>query len=177
MTRQGERPPDGDLTAVPPMDDAPAALVSLSDLRTQRQEARRLEAVSLRLAGVPVEAIAERLEIDSESVTDLIDRTLLRHEPEIDALRRLENARLDRAQSAIWTRVLEGDVKAVDSYLRIAQRRARLNGLDAATKIDLGITVRQEMEQALIELERVVLGEVIRDVSGPDDEWRPALDS
>jgi hypothetical protein len=79
----------------------------------------------------------------------------------VDEMRELENARLDRAQTAIWTKVLNGDLKALDAFLKISQRRARLNGLDAPTKIDLKIGIRAEMEAALSELENVVLGEVI----------------
>jgi hypothetical protein len=135
--------------------------VSLSDLRAEKQQQRRQEALSLRLAGLPYDQIGDRLGIEADSVADLVDRSLERNVPEAEAMRRIENARLDRAQAAVWSSVLEGDMKAVDTFLKISQRRSRLNGLDAATKIDLGITVRQEMEQALKELENVVLGEVI----------------
>jgi hypothetical protein len=36
----------------------------------------------------------------------------------------------------VWTKALNGDVRAVDSVLRIMERRAKLLGLDAPTKID-----------------------------------------
>lgn len=75
-------------------------------------------------------------------------------------LQRVENARLDRAQAAIWAKVVGGDITAVHAFLRISERRARLNGLDAPTTVNLDRGVRVEMEAALAELE-TVLGEVI----------------
>jgi len=94
---------------------------------------------------------------------DMIHRTLdMAEQRGVDELRSVENARLDRAQAAIWTAVLQGDLKAIDTFLKISARRARLNGLDAPTQINLKVSVRAEMEAALNELEQVVLrGELV----------------
>ena len=144
-------------------------LLAINEQARVRARARRVEALSLRLAGLSYETIGDRLGISEEGARDLVNRTLERAESKVvDQERALENARLDRAQAAIWTKVIEGDLKAVDTYLRISQRRAKMNGLDAPTKIDLSLNVRQEMEQALVQLERVVLGEVIHAVEEPD---------
>ena len=45
--------------------------------------------------------------------------------------------------------MLNGEDKAIDTFLRISQRRARLNGLDAPQKLDLNLSIRQEMEELL----------------------------
>lgn len=136
--------------------------------RSQAQRVQRAEALSLLLAGLTHEQIAERLSISRAGVTDLIDRTLSTVENRAaEKARSLENQRLDRAQAAIWTKVLNGDLKAIDSFLKISARRARMNGLDEPTRVNLSINVRAEMEQALQALEAVVLGEVIDAV--PDD--------
>lgn len=155
--------------------DHARAVGSLDSARRDKERARRVEALSLRLAGIPVEAIAERLEISETGVKDLINRTLERATNHaVTELRDIEGARLDRAQSAIWKRVLDGDIKAIDTYLRISQQRARLFGLNAPQVVKLDLSIRQEMEQALAELETVVLqGEVVTDaavVAGPDPE-------
>lgn len=155
---------------------------NISDKRNERQRARRIEALSLRLAGLTFEQIGERLGISKEAAHDLVSRTLERAENEsAQKMRALEAARLDRAQAAIWSRVLEGDTKAVDTFLRISQRRARLFGLEAPTQIAVAMNVRTEMVQALENLEQIVLGEVlsveserVADVpaelpAGPDD--------
>ena len=116
----------------------------------------------MKLAGFSYEQISDRLEITENSVKDMISRTLSRAESQgATGLREIENARLDRAQAAVWTKVLEGDLHAVDVFLRISARRAKMNGFDAPTQINLSVNVKQEMEQALAQLESVVLGEVI----------------
>ena len=76
--------------------------------------------------------------------------------------RTLENLRLDRVQAAIWPKVLAGDTKAIDTFLRISQRRARLNGLDAPLDVSVSVSIRHEMQTALEQLEQVVLGQVIQ---------------
>src|SRR5829696_4630995 len=131
---------------------------NLGDAHRARQRARRVEALSLKLAGVSTAQIAERMGIQPDTVRQLINRTLASAENRaVEEMRELENARLDRAQAAIWSQVLAGDVRAVIAFLRISARRARLNGLDSPTKIDLSSDVRSEMERALADLERVVL--------------------
>lgn len=138
---------------------------NLDDVRAGQQSARRVEALSLRLAGLTYEQIGERLGISKEGARNLINRTLQQAENLAAAeLRELETARLDRAQAAIWTRVLEGDLRAVDTFLRISRRRSDLLGLDAPTEINLKVGIKDEMTRALDELQSVVLGEVVGSV-------------
>jgi DNA-directed RNA polymerase specialized sigma24 family protein len=74
---------------------------NLEDARKKRQRARRIEALSLKLAGVSTAQIAERMGIAPDSVRKLIDRTLATAENRAaEEMRELENARLDRAQAA-----------------------------------------------------------------------------
>lgn len=130
----------------------------------QRERARRVEAMSLRLAGLTYEQIGQRLDISKTAALDLVKRGLETAENlNAEQLREIENARLDRAQASIWTKVLDGDIQALDAFLRISARRARLNGMDAPQKVDMNVHIRAEMVQALENLERVVLGEVVRD--------------
>ncbi len=133
---------------------------SQSEARKQ-DSIRRVEALSLRLAGLSYAQIAERLDTTKAAAEDMVTRTLSRVENRAaDEMRELEGSRLDRAQAAIWTKVLDGDLRAVATFLRLSERRAVLFGLNAPTKISLNVTVRQEMEAALVALEKVVLGEV-----------------
>ena len=150
--------------------ELPDTLLSYEEAQRRRTHERKLEAASLRLAGFSHTMIATRLGISAQSVRELLRK--VDEEPEqvdIPGLRALENDRLDRAQAAIWTRVLAGDDKAIATFLAISTRRARLNGMDEAVRIDLSIGVRQEMEAALANLQDVVLGQVISthdDVTG-----------
>src|SRR6478609_6949030 len=132
---------------------------SSSLVKRQRLESkeRRQQALSLLMAGFSFEQIGERLSIAEGTVKNLVEKILSRVVNEAaDEMRALENARLDRAQTAIWTKVIAGDLPSIETFLRISTRRAKMNGLDEPTKVNLSINVRQEMEQALVALESVV---------------------
>ena len=52
-------------------------------------------------------------------------------------MRTTEAARLDRLQLAAWPKAQQGDLRAIDTVLRILQRRASLFGLDMPTRVDV----------------------------------------
>lgn len=142
--------------------------------RDEWDRARRAQALSFRLAGLSWEQIGQRLNISPQGATDMVNRTLTRAENRlVEEMRDLEGQRLDRAQLAIWSKVLDGDPRAVDTFLRISARRAKLFGLDAPTKVALSLEIRQEMDEALARLEKVILGEVISGVDEPDYSGYP----
>jgi hypothetical protein len=131
---------------------------NIADARRKRQQARRVEALSLKLAGVSTAQIAERMGIAPDSVRHLINRTLAKAENRaVEEMRELENARLDRAQAAIWSQVLAGDCRAVVVFLQISQWRARLNGLDSPASLAISPNVRMDMERSLADLQQLVL--------------------
>lgn len=137
----------------------------------EEQKARRTQALSLRLSGLSYEDIAKHLSISSVKASQLVNETLERAENQsVDQMRELENSRLDRAQAAIWSSVLKGDLKAIDRFLRISQQRSKINGLEAPKKIDLSVGVKQEMQNALSELEELVIGEVVQEVESSDHD-------
>ena len=71
---------------------------NLEDACRARQRARRVEALSLKLAGVSTAQIAQRMGIKPDTVRHLISRTLQTAENRAaEEMRELENARLDRA--------------------------------------------------------------------------------
>jgi len=150
--------------------DAELSPTDINSARQKRASERRTEAMALRLAGFNFTQIGERLGISREGAQNLLSRTMERVDNKAaEQMRALENARLDRVQAAIWSEVLSGDLKAVNTFLQLSARRARMNGLDAPTAITLSVNVRQEMEQALSALEQTVLGEVVSRV-GPGDD-------
>lgn len=146
-------------------------------LRSRAETSTRafgVQATMLRLAGLTFHDIGERLGVSDDTARLAVKRHLDRAEAWSAAeLRKVGNARLDRAQAAIWSKVLHGDLAAVQAFLRLSERRARLNGLDAPTAIAIGPDVRVEMERAITDLE-VVLGEVVaqkrEDVEEADDD-------
>lgn len=138
--------------------------------KTHHQE-RRIKAVSLRLSGLSWAQIGERLNISASGAKALVNRSLERAESRnVEDMRALENARLDRAQAAIWPGVLKGEKSAVSAYLQISAARRQMNGLNAPTQMEVSMSIRAEMNQALSELEQMVMeGEVLEDVTEHDE--------
>lgn len=141
--------------------------------RTKEYHAqRRVEAMSLRMAGLTYQQIGDRLGITLEGAYKMVKRSFNTVESDtVEEMRELENDRLDRAQAAIWPKVLKGDEKAIGTFLRISSQRSRINGLDSPTKIDISVGVRNEMETALNQLEELVMeAEVVEDAEVVNDD-------
>lgn len=49
--------------------------------------------------------------------------------------RTLELKRIDEALDAIWDQVLDGDLKASGAFVRLSERRSKLQGTDSPAKI------------------------------------------
>lgn len=156
----GHLPPAGDRQGAPGHDAAVSA-------------ATRAEMVALRLQGFTYEQIAERHGYATASAARQVVMRALAHveAANVRDMRTLENARLDRAQAGLWPKVLQGDPRATDTWLRLSQRRARLNGLDAPVQVAISAGVKADLDDALADLETVVFGEVltVRD-DDPDDD-------
>lgn len=98
---------------------------------------RQLHALELRKAGVTYEGIAKQLgyrspEAAFQAVKAALKSTL--QEP-AEGVREMELKRLDDMLLAMWPQVKSGNQGAIDRCLRIQERRSRLLGLDAPTKI------------------------------------------
>lgn len=132
--------------------------------RKEKARARRVRALAYRLSGLSNQQIGAQLGVSEQQASKMVQQSLQKAEnPLVEEMRDLENQRLDRAQAAIWGDVLKGDLKAIDVFLRISGRRAKLNGLDEPDKVDISMSVKQEMETALSNLENIVLGDVVED--------------
>lgn len=68
--------------------------------------------------------------------------------------------RLDRLQVAVWPRAMKGDDRAINTILRLMERRAKLLGLDAAQKVQAEVTTFDGHRDIDAEIERIV--EIIR---------------
>jgi hypothetical protein len=100
---------------------------------------RRREAIRLRRAGSTYDSIGAALGVTRSTARKLVvgefDRLNLETGEAAQELRTLEAARLDEIQEAIWPRAVQGHLGAIDRVLKVMERRARLLGLDAPTKI------------------------------------------
>ena len=103
---------------------------------------RRTQAIALRLAGMDFETIAERLGYASrQAATRDFHRAIaaarLEERQAVENLREVEGQRLDRLQAAVWAKAVKGDLKAVETVLKVIAQRSRLLGLDAPVKTEL----------------------------------------
>lgn len=101
---------------------------------TVKEHQRR--ALELRLTGMSHRAIADALGVSDHTTIGKRVNTALKEitrEP-AEAVRDMELERLDRMLVAIWDKVADGDVTALDRALKIQDRRAKYLGLDAPTK-------------------------------------------
>ena len=157
--------------------------MSRSSARALLARQREQRGLELRLAGASYVQIAEALGMTPGGAFKVVDRALRRQAAETDekveALRSLELSRLERLHLALWSRGKDGDVKAVQTLLRLAERRARLLGLDAPLRTTIGgsgepLQIQTDAEGAA-ELRRrlLALGERVRaldkrNLEGPD---------
>ena len=104
-----------------------------------KTKARWPEALDLRIAGATYRQIAAQMGINLQVAYAAVQGAL----GELDALtkekaerhRDLELRRLERATLGLWTKVQAGDERAILAWVRCADRKAKLLGLDAPTEI------------------------------------------
>jgi hypothetical protein len=96
----------------------------------------------MRRGGASFDQIGRSLGVTRSAAFKAVRRVLARiaREASEDAaeLRQLEQQRLDVLLAACWPTAVKGDMQAIDRALRIAERRARLLGLDAPQKAQFG---------------------------------------
>lgn len=101
---------------------------------------RRANAIKMRIAGIDYQTIADQLGYKSrgaacQDVSRAFDRNRAEEGRDIERLRELELARYERAQAALWPKVLKGELAAIDTFIRLSARRARVLGLDVVQEI------------------------------------------
>jgi hypothetical protein len=120
---------------------------------------RRTKLLQMRLAGVDYDTIADRLDYGSASAarkdfTRAMRETLELEAEKADELRTLELQRLDRLQAAAWADALKGNLRAIETVLKVVDRRCRLLGLDAPLRLDA--TVSEEPSAQDLELRDMI---------------------
>lgn len=133
------------------------------------------QAFALRVAGATLSDIAQALGYRSVSGVDAaINRHLGETATDVEEVRRMENARLDAMQAAIWPRAIgrrggggvmevPADLEAIGKVLQIMAHRARINGLHREPMADLDAELRElakaegwDEAEVLQEAERIV---------------------
>jgi hypothetical protein len=104
-------------------------------------ELRRKKVATNLLAGLSYRAMAEALGVSLGTVAADVKIIMGRWQREqisqMAEVIAVETVRLDRALNAIWDKVLAGDRGAINTMLKIMERRTRLLGLDAPHAVDL----------------------------------------
>ena len=129
---------------------------------------RRKIAVAMRREGATYEHIANHLGVSTTAahkhVTRALESIQAATEKEVDLYRALEGERLDAMQAAIWPQAVEeGDLKAIDRILKLMERRAKLLGLDAPTKVAATTVDREDSPNTSVI--------VVPAVAGSINEW------
>jgi len=109
--------------------------------RAHESAERRQKALELRKNGYDYRTIAKALNTTVKTAYLDVQKCLEEirantHETAEDVLE-LELKRLDIAQAALMPRVREGDPRAIDTLMRVQERRAKYLGLDAANKVEI----------------------------------------
>jgi hypothetical protein len=110
----------------------------------EKAAARRIDALNMRKAGASYRAIGRKLGVSEaqafRDVQTCLAELAAEQKQSAEELRQMELERLDAMLLANWSRAMgsekvPADLKAQDRILRIMERRAKLLGLDAPTKI------------------------------------------
>lgn len=107
---------------------------------------RRNRVIRLRRAGATYEQISMALARDPDDpititangcariVRNYLERCRTEDAESLEEIRQMENERLDEMLSGVWSKAKKGDTRAIKTVLGIMDRRAKLNGLDAAQR-------------------------------------------
>ncbi len=119
-------------------------------LLTRTLHAREDQALALRVAGADYATIMQQCGYAHVSSTVRAVTAAIARVPaaNVETLRIVEGARLDRLQVALWPKAAAGDLETIDRVLRIMARRARLFGLDAPQTFNVHETIRELANKA-----------------------------
>jgi predicted transcriptional regulator len=98
-------------------------------------------AVEMRKRGATYMQIAKTLGVADTVVFDYVSKALARLNThtteELGVLRQMELQRLDSLMFSAWAAAQRGESRAIETVLKIMERRAKMLGLDAPTKLML----------------------------------------
>lgn len=106
---------------------------------------RRDKAFNLRLEGQSYREIAQELGMSVgqawADVNNALEETAALDQDKVKTLREMELARLDALHAGYWTKAKNGDALAASIILKVADRRARLLGLDKPAELNISQVV------------------------------------
>lgn len=118
---------------------------------------RDAKIMRLRIAGWTLARIADQVGLSVSGVHAVIQQRIAAEvQPAAAELRALEITRLDDLLARAYTVMADTDtsgelrLKAIDRALRVAERRAKLLGLDSPVQLDVALDQRLDLEGAVV---------------------------
>lgn len=104
---------------------------------------KKMQIMQLRVAGWAVWQIAEHLKMELNNVHNHIFEQLSSWrdmtQESANELRELEVQRFDEFLRALWPKIQTGNPRAIETALKVCERRAKLLGLDAPEKREVTV--------------------------------------
>lgn len=140
---------------------------------TEVQLLQEREVLKLRHKGLSYRQISEELRLSGPGqASKIFHRAIARYTSDIGPeVRQLEEMRLDELQQAIWDMALAGDLKAVETVLRIMERRAKLCGLDHTDKMQ---AQQMRIEADKVRIMAIALGRALDSLKLSDSQKEQA---
>lgn len=106
---------------------------------------RRAAAVELSLAGANSEQIATQLGYKSSAhvrmdIKRSLEQAVMERNYQADIMIEEELMRLARLQRAVWSPAVKGDLKAIDTALKIITMRCKLLRIDAPLQVEVSVS-------------------------------------
>lgn len=132
--------------------------MSPTDAAAIERANRRKQAVELRAQGHTLRQIAEQLGVAVSTVHADIERAIKEiPNEEVTTLRAIWGDRLEAAVKIVMPQIREGDLKAIDKLIALANRASRLHGLDQPTQVEVaGVDV--DLDRAMGDLKAALNG-------------------
>jgi len=146
-------------------------------------EEKELRVLELRRAGFTFQRIAEEVGYKQASGAQrALERIMARNIPQApNEYRWQELDRLDRMQVALWPRAMKGDDRAINTIIRLMERRAGYLGIDAPKLIQAEVVNYDGTRDIDGEIERIVnlirgmdTGESLEVEGGPSESGTTA---
>lgn len=137
---------------------------------------RRMKAVRLRASGATYEQIAQAIGYgDKSSARQAVMAVLKAHydetAPDRNTLLLRELMTLDTLQMAAWKGAMSGDPESIRVVVRIMERRSRMLGIDAPTKIE----ITDELDREIASLTATMAEDASWDVDDISSDPDPML--
>lgn len=118
--------------------------------------AEQSECLQLRLEGKSFRAIAAQTGLSTATVFNRVEAAIsLEINPKAEQLRAIESERLDVYLDRLKTRINSGDTHAIQTAIRISERRSKLLGLDMPQRIEANVSSHEVLQQD-IELQELI---------------------